>query len=68
MCQCTPGIKTPWCGKPGCERPPQRVPEREEVYEAGLEVHRLMQELAAAQQKYDRLVRAHYGQREMRKD
>ena len=21
MCQCTPGIKTPFCGKPGCEWP-----------------------------------------------
>jgi hypothetical protein len=25
MCKCTPGIKTPWCGKPGCEMPPQVV-------------------------------------------
>ncbi len=23
MCRCTPTIKTPWCGKPGCEIPPQ---------------------------------------------
>lgn len=21
MCQCTPGIRTPFCGKPGCVRP-----------------------------------------------
>lgn len=21
MCKCTPGIKTPYCGKPGCEWP-----------------------------------------------
>lgn len=21
MCLCTPEIKTPWCGKPGCEKP-----------------------------------------------
>ena len=21
MCQCTPGIRTPYCGKPGCEWP-----------------------------------------------
>lgn len=21
MCKCTPEIKTPFCGKPGCERP-----------------------------------------------
>lgn len=21
MCKCTPNIKTPFCGKPGCERP-----------------------------------------------
>lgn len=23
MCKCTPEIRTPWCGKPGCEMPPQ---------------------------------------------
>lgn len=23
MCVCTPEIKTPFCGKPGCEPPPQ---------------------------------------------
>jgi hypothetical protein len=23
MCQCTPEIKTPWCGKPGCQPPAQ---------------------------------------------
>jgi hypothetical protein len=23
MCKCTPGIKTAFCGKPGCEWPPQ---------------------------------------------
>ena len=22
MCLCTPNIRTPWCGKKGCERPP----------------------------------------------
>lgn len=27
MCWCTPSMRTPWCGKPGCERPPQRTPE-----------------------------------------
>lgn len=21
MCKCTPTIRTPWCGKPGCEAP-----------------------------------------------
>ncbi len=21
MCKCTPSIRTPYCGKPGCERP-----------------------------------------------
>lgn len=25
MCQCTPNIRTPWCGKPGCIRPPQAL-------------------------------------------
>lgn len=23
MCKCTPEIKTPFCGRPGCEWPPQ---------------------------------------------
>lgn len=23
MCKCTPNIRTPWCGKPGCETPKQ---------------------------------------------
>lgn len=23
MCKCTPGIRTPFCGKPGCEWPKQ---------------------------------------------
>lgn len=27
MCRCTPAIKTPFCGKPGCEWPPQ-VPNK----------------------------------------
>lgn len=26
MCQCTPEIRTPWCGKPGCEPPPDATP------------------------------------------
>ena len=26
MCKCTPNIRTPFCGKPGCEPPPQAVP------------------------------------------
>jgi hypothetical protein len=21
MCWCTPSMRTPWCGKPGCQRP-----------------------------------------------
>jgi hypothetical protein len=24
MCVCTPGCRTPFCGKPGCEWPPQK--------------------------------------------
>jgi hypothetical protein len=27
MCKCTPNIKTPFCGKPGCEWPAQRPKE-----------------------------------------
>lgn len=26
MCQCTPEIRTPFCGKPGCERSKQTPP------------------------------------------
>jgi hypothetical protein len=26
MCRCTPEIRTPFCGKPGCTWPEQRVP------------------------------------------
>jgi hypothetical protein len=26
MCKCTPGRKTPFCGRPGCEMPPQKPP------------------------------------------
>lgn len=25
MCRCTPEMRTPFCGKPGCEMPPQKV-------------------------------------------
>ncbi len=25
MCKCTPNIKTPWCGKIGCEQPVQKT-------------------------------------------
>jgi Phage ABA sandwich domain len=26
MCKCTPEIRTPYCGRPGCEWPPQEPP------------------------------------------
>lgn len=26
MCQCTPAIRTPWCGRPGCLPPKQESP------------------------------------------
>ncbi len=30
MCVCTPEVRTPWCGKPGCEMPKQvNEPEEE---------------------------------------
>ena len=28
MCFCTPEIKTPWCGKPGCQ-PPRQKPAKQ---------------------------------------
>jgi hypothetical protein len=34
MCQCTPTIRTPWCGRPGCERPPDA--ERPLLWRLGL--------------------------------
>lgn len=27
MCVCNPNIRTPWCGKPGCEQPSQAKKE-----------------------------------------
>lgn len=33
MCRCTPHLRTPFCGKPGCEMPPQAV-----AYEAAQRV------------------------------
>ena len=35
MCVCTPGCKTPFCGKTGCEWPPQKP--RTYVTDAGKE-------------------------------
>lgn len=31
MCKCTPGIKAPFCGKPGCEWPAQKDADLEDV-------------------------------------
>lgn len=28
MCKCTPNKRTPWCGAPGCEAPPQVKADR----------------------------------------
>lgn len=28
MCVCNPNVKTPWCGKPGCEMPEQAQPTK----------------------------------------
>lgn len=41
MCKCTPGIKTPFCGKPGCERPTVEV-----TIKPALTVERIREELA----------------------
>ncbi len=30
MCKCTPEIRTPWWGKPGCEAPSQQHPPAKE--------------------------------------
>lgn len=32
MCKCTPEIRTPFCGKPGCEWPPQKKKANEGCY------------------------------------
>ena len=36
MCKCTPGIRTPYCGKPGCEWPKQSETSIEKKYIIGL--------------------------------
>ena len=33
MCKCTPNMRTPFCGKPGCEWPDQKVVELTPVVE-----------------------------------
>lgn len=44
MCKCTPGIRTPFCGKPGCEWPEQKVqtlsPDQVEDLETGIKLLR----------------------------
>lgn len=34
MCVCTPNKRTPWCGKPGCEKPSQSPPNTQSGEEA----------------------------------
>ena len=44
MCKCTPNIRTPYCGKPGCESPhPTRIgPQTTEMYDVSDAVQRLL--------------------------
>jgi hypothetical protein len=35
MCKCTPGIRTPFCGKPGCEWPPQKLEQSDQPLTVG---------------------------------
>lgn len=61
MCQCTPEIRTPWCGKGACLPPPRRTPDREEVYEAWCRVQRLRAECQKAESEHARLAELRYG-------
>ncbi len=50
MCVCTPEIKTPFCGKPGCEIP---APDPARVLEAaGRAAHKALDDAGAAWYKY----------------
>lgn len=40
MCKCTPNIRTPFCGKPGCEWPKQVQPDYEELYHQAMDALR----------------------------
>jgi hypothetical protein len=41
MCRCTPEIRTPFCGKPGCEWPEQNKPCAHLDFGARVDVNRL---------------------------
>jgi hypothetical protein len=48
MCKCTPEIRTPWCGNPGCEMPEQIIsPEhlRQQLDSAASEIAALLEKL-----------------------
>ena len=44
MCKCTPEIRTPFCGRPGCEWPDQKPPPGEPAV-----VKQIVGEIAAAE-------------------
>lgn len=47
MCKCTPEVKTPFCGKPGCEWPPQ-VPQASNLVS-------ILRELVACKDLHDEI-------------
>lgn len=59
MCKCDPTSRTPYCGRPGCERPAQQPPDPVAV--AARDQSRLANEVLALRNRYtdeqlDRLV------------
>jgi hypothetical protein len=56
MCKCTPNIKTPFCGKPGCEWPPRSPKEI-----ATDRLRRASERLRVANAELDSAEREHSG-------
>ena len=58
MCRCTPEIKTPFCGKPGCEWPKQTPMQHmiKGMIDAVLKLGRKPVEIYLTEDNYERLV------------
>jgi hypothetical protein len=54
MCVCTPEIKTPFCGKPGCESPPES--EESKIDAAARKAHAAADAAAKAWYEYASLL------------
>lgn len=59
MCKCTPNIRTPWCGKLGCEMPEQRqekIESRFDYIEYNQKSQQLSNERKAVSEQYEALI------------